>query len=331
MSKVLIMSALTLSLSAAGCGGNGATLAGSLEGTVRVDGSSTVYPITEAVVEEFLAVHPGVRVTAGVSGTGGGFKKFLAGEIDINDASRSIKESEVEKARDAGVEYIELPVAFDGLSVVIHPGNTWVDFLSPAELKAIWEPASEVTNWSDVRPGWPERPIKLYGPGTDSGTFDYFTEAINGKSRACRADFTASEDDNVLVLGVAGDRDALGFFGFAYYLENQDKIKAVPIQTATGNVAPSFDSINDGSYTPLSRPLFIYVSSAAARRPEVEAFVDFYLQQVAKLSGEVGYVPLPEQEYELVRARFASRVPGSAFAGRNTVGMRIEDLLKPAN
>ncbi len=272
--------------------------AGALRGTVKIDGSSTVFPITEAVAEEFGHKHPRVRVTVGVSGTGGGFKKFSAGEIDINDASRSIKDSEIKIAEKNKVSYLELPIAYDGISVVINPKNTWVDFLSVAELKKIWQPGSTVKTWKDVRSSWPDRKIRLYGPGTDSGTFDYFTKAINGKSHVSRSDYAKSADPNVLVQGVAGDQDALGYFGFAYYFENKNLINVVPIKHDSGPVAPSGKTINDGSYSPLSRPIFIYVRKSALKRPAVYAFVKFYLENAAVLSKEVGYVPLPKAQYD---------------------------------
>ena len=284
-----------------------------LSGKVRLDGSSTVFPISEAVAEEFNAVAPRVRVTVGVSGTGGGFKKFVAGEIDINDASRIIKGSEQEKAAANGVEFIELPVAFDGLSLVVNLQNDWVDQLSIAELNAIWNPDSTVKTWADVRQGWPDEEIKLYGPGTDSGTFDYFTKVINGKEQASRADFTASEDDNVLVQGIAGDKYSLGYFGFAYYIENQDKLKVVPVDGGDGAVKPTLATINDGSYKPLSRPIFIYVNPASLDDPAVAAFVDFYLEQAAALSEEVGYVALPADVYQSGRQRVAERTTGTAY------------------
>ena len=269
-----------------------------LRGKIKVDGSSTVFPITEAVAEEFGKKHPRVRVTVGVSGTGGGFKKFTAGEIDINDASRQIKDKEIVIAKKNKVDFIEVPVAYDGISVVINPKNTWVDNLTVAELKKIWQPESAVKTWKDVRPSWPDREIRLYGPGTDSGTFDYFTKAINGKSQASRSDFTKSEDDNVLVQGVSGDRDALGYFGFAYFLENKDKLKAVAIKHKSDPVAPTEKTINDGSYSPLSRPIFIYIRNSSLKRPEVYEFVKFYLQNASVLSSEVGYVSLPDEQYK---------------------------------
>lgn len=269
-----------------------------VSGEVKIDGSSTVYPITEAVAEEFIVTNPEVRVPVGVSGTGGGFKKFIAGEIDINDASRSIKTEEAEAAKAAGVEYEELEVAYDGLSILVNPENTWVDSLTVEELKKIWEPNSTVKNWSDVRAEWPAEAIKLYAPGTDSGTFDYFTETINGESGAIRQDFTASEDDNILVQGIAGDKNAIGFFGFAYYEENQDKLKLVKIDNGNGPVEPSFETIQDGSYAPLSRPLYIYVNKASLAKPEVKTFVQFYIESAKELAPAVGYIALPDELYK---------------------------------
>jgi phosphate transport system substrate-binding protein len=326
----LLLAALGLVLS--GCSGGGGDSAergqGEPQGVVRIDGSSTVYPITEAVAEEFNASHPRVRVTIGVSGTGGGFKKFIAGETDISNASRPVKGSELERMKEAETSFVELPVAFDGISVVVSPENDWVDFLTTDELRMIWQPESQVKSWQDVRPEWPDRELKLYGPGTDSGTFDYFTEAINGKSQLCRSDFTASEDDNVLVQGIAGDPDALGFFGFAYYAENKEKLKIVPIDGGNGPVVPSAESINTGTYTPLSRPLFIYVASGSMGNAAVKEFVHFYLDNAAALAGEVGYVGLPNEVYRLARERFDQKKTGTVFADlETTVGLRLEDLL----
>jgi len=300
-----------------------------LKGSVLIDGSSTVYPITEAVAEEFLLVQPRVRVRVGISGTGGGFKKFLAGETDINDASRPIKAGEMKMAEERGISFIELPVAFDGISVVVNPKNDFVDYLTTEELKKIWQPGSTVKKWSDVRKGWPAKPITLYGPGTDSGTFDYFTKKINGKEQASRADFTASEDDNVLVQGIYGDPNSLGYFGFAYYAENRYKLKLVPIKSGDGPaVAPSNKTINDGTYKPLSRPIFIYVRKSAAVRPEVNAFVKYYLRMARILSKEVGYVPLPDEVYALGVKRFENGVTGSAITGGKTVGKSLADLYR---
>ena len=296
-----------------------------LRGTVSIDGSSTVFPISEAVAEEFLAVQPRVRVTVGVSGTGGGFKKFLAGEIDINDASRPIKEKEIKVAVENGIRFIELPIAYDGLSVVVHKDNDWVDYLSVAELKKIWQPGSIVKTWKDIRKEWPDRPIRLYGPGTDSGTFDYFTETINGKSGASRPDYTANEDDNALVQGIRSDEYSLGYFGFAYYAANQDELKAVPIDGGNGAILPTITTINNGSYAPLSRPVLIYLRSRALDRPEVAAFIDFYLDNAAVLSTEVGYVPLPELVYASAKRRVRKREAGTAYT--HDVGMKAPDLL----
>jgi phosphate transport system substrate-binding protein len=290
-------------------------LAGSAfsQAQVRVDGSSTVFPITEAVAEEFAKVRKDVRVTVGISGTGGGFKRFAAGELDVADASRPIKQKEIDACLAGGVAFIELPVAYDGLSIVVNPKNTWVDHLTVAELKRIWEPGSQVTKWSDVRAGWPDRAIKLYGPGADSGTFDYFTEAIVGTARASRSDYQASEDDNTLVMGVAGDQDGLGYFGFAYFEENAERLELVPVDGGSGPVLPSIETIKTGTYAPLSRPLFIYVRKSA--RPEVKEFVQFYLDNAPELAGEVGYVPLSPGISKSVAARFAAQRTGSEYAG----------------
>ncbi len=301
-----------------------------LAGDILIDGSSTVYPITEAVAEEFLAVAPQVRVTVGISGTGGGFQKFCNGETSISNASRPIKESEIQACQANGIEYIELPVAYDGLAVMVNPQNDWVECLSVEELKKIWEPAAQgvVTNWNQVRPEFPNAPLSLYGPGVDSGTYDYFTQAIVGEEGASRGDFTASEDDNVLVQGIAGDPNALGFFGLAYYEENTDKLKLVAIDNGSGCVLPSAETVNNGTYQPLSRPIFIYVRVDEAERPEVEAFVNFYLDNMATLAREVGYVELPESIVELAKQRFAQRVTGTVFGQGSTVGVSLEELLQ---
>jgi phosphate transport system substrate-binding protein len=301
-----------------------------LTGTISADGSSTVGPLTQAVAEDFNKVHPGVKVTVGISGTGGGFKKFTAGETDLSNASRPIKDKEQAAAAEHKVEYIELPVAFDGLAVVVSKENAWVDKLTINELKTMWSPekAAAIKTWADVRPGWPKEPLKLFGPGTDSGTFEYFTEAVVGKAKASRSDYTASEDDNVLVQGVAGDKSALGYFGLAYYEENKDNLKLVPIDAGDGKpVAPSTETVENGTYKPLSRPLFVYVSKTAAARPEVKAFVEFYLDQAAEAAKKVGYVGLPSAAYAAVRQRFVAGTTGSVFAGKKTVGLKIEDIL----
>ncbi len=305
-----------------------------LTGDIVIDGSSTVFPVTEAVAEEFQKKYPKVRVPVGVSGTGGGFKKFAVKETVISDASRPIKSSEAEQATQNGVEYIELAIAYDGLSVMINPQNNWVDKLTVEELKKIWEPAAQgkITRWNQIRPEWPDEELHLYGAGTDSGTFDYFTDAINGKEGASRGDYTASEDDNVLVQGLSGDRLALGYFGYAYYVENKDKLKLVPIvNPKTGEaVLPSMESINKSTYQPLSRPIFIYVNKEAAERPEVQEFIRFYLTEGPELVKEVGYIPLPDEYYQTFLKRFEQRKTGSLFTGGSQVGVTLGDLIKKA-
>lgn len=268
-----------------------------LSGVIEIDGSSTVFPISEAVAEEFHKIHPDVQVNVGVSGTGGGFKRFTVGETDICDASRPIKSSEAEQAARNGIEYLELKVGIDGLSVMVNPQNDFVDYLTVEELKKVWEPGSTVDSWNDVRPEWPDRTLNLYGPDTDSGTFDYFTEAIVGEARASRSDYTASADDNVLVQGIAGDRNALGYFGYAYYVENAERLKLVAIDGGDGPVLPTSEAIESGEYQPLSRPLFIYVSKKSLQRPEVKAFVEFYMENAPELVSEVGYIKLSDQIY----------------------------------
>ncbi len=280
------------------CGG--ADQGNGISGTIEIDGSSTVYPITEAIAEEFRAEAPKVRVTIGVSGTGGGFKKFSRGETVISNASRPIKDSEAEACKANGIEYVGLIVAYDGLAVVANPQNDWCDYLTVEELRKIWEPEAQgvITKWSQVRDGFPDAPLNLFGPGTASGTFDYFTEAIVGESGKCRGDYMPSEDDHVLVQGVAGDKNALGFFGLAYYEENMDKLKLIAVDGGDGPVKPSIETVMNGTYKPLSRPLFIYVNSEGAKRPEVVRFVEFYLQNAAKVAEDVGYVPAPQNVYD---------------------------------
>ncbi len=284
-----------------------------VSGTVKVDGSSTVFPITEAVAEEFRKTAPQIKVTVGISGTGGGFKRFTVGEIDVADASRPIRPAEHEKAVQNRIEYIELPVAFDGVSIVVHAKNTWIDSLTLDEIRRIFTDGSTVKRWNHVRPAWPDRPVRIYAPGTDSGTFDYFKEVVVGEKGAIRSDMSVSEDDNVLVRGVEGDENAIGFFGCAYYFENRNRLRAVPIDGGSGPVAPTHETIVDGSYAPFSRPLFIYVNRRSADRPDVRTFVEFYLSQAAELSEEVGYVRLPEQVYETARSVFAARKTGTHF------------------
>ena len=274
-----------------------APVAMELSGTIEIDGSSTVFPVSEAVAEEFGKLHPDVRVNVGVSGTGGGFKRFTVGETDISDASRPIKDAEAQAAADNGIEYYPLRVAMDGLSVMVSPENDFVECLTTDQLKMIWEPGSTVSKWSDVDPSWPSSDIALYGPDTDSGTFDYFTEEIMGEAQLSRPDYTASADDNVLVQGIAGGKYSLGYFGFAYYQENQDKLNLVAVDSGNGCVLPTSESIENGTYSPLSRPLFIYVSKQSMERPEVKAFVEFYLDNAADLAQEVGYIKLGDDEY----------------------------------
>jgi len=301
---------------------------------IAVDGSSTVFPITEAMAEEFQKTSKDIKVTVGIGGTGGGFKKFCRGDTDISDASRPITDRERADCKKNGVEYIELPVALDALTVMVNPKNDWVNDMTVAELKTIWAPEAQgkVMTWKQVRAGFPDRPLKLYGAGVDSGTYDYFTAAVVGKEHSSRGDFTASEDDNVLVQGIAGDVNALGFFGLAYYLENKDKLKALAIrmnETAKA-VMPSVETARDGSYQPLSRPIFIYVSRKSVdTRPEVAKFVEFYLDKknALKLVKEVGYVPLPDRAYEIFLQRFRERKLGTAFHG-SKIGVSIEELLK---
>jgi phosphate transport system substrate-binding protein len=304
------------------------------ESIIAIDGSSTVFPITEAMAEEFQKASPGLKVTVGIAGTGGGFKKFCRGEIDIADASRPIKASEAEECKKAGIEFIELPIALDALAVLVNPQNDWVDALTVEELKTIWAPEAQgkIMNWNQVRSSFPDRPLVLFGAGVDSGTYDYFTAAITGKEHSSRGDFTASEDDNVLVQGIAGDVNALGFFGLAYYVENQDKLKAVPIRADPNApaVEPTVENAKNGTYQPLSRPIFIYVNKKSLNeRPEVQKFVDFYLEpeNASSLVTEVGYVPLPEEALVAFKERVTKREIGTGFTG-SKVGVSVEELLK---
>ena len=300
------------------------------KGRIQIDGSSSVYPITEAVAEEFRKVAPDIRVTVGVSGTGGGFKKFARGEIDISNASRPIKKSEIEECRKNDIRFIEMPVAYDGLAVVVSPGNDFVKHLTVEELKKIWEPAAQdkIKSWKQVRPSFPDIPLRLYGAGTSSGTYDYFTEAIVGKAKSSRGDYTASEDDNVLVQGVSSDKGALGYFGLAYYLENKNKLKLVGIDAGKGPVYPSDSTVTSGTYAPLSRPEFIYINSKSASSETVRQFVEFYIANAPQLVREVGYVPLPDEVYSLSLSRFLRNKQGSMFADRSTVGADLVKLLK---
>lgn len=335
MKKAIRLLSLAVILTAVISGaGGGLAFAG--RKIVKADGSSTVFPISEAVAEEFQKTKRDIMVTVGLSGTGGGFKKFCTGETDLSNASRPIKASEMELCKKNNVEYIELPIAFDGLAVMVNPKNTWVTHMTVEELKRIWEPAAQgkITKWSQVRTGWPEKELRLFGPGVDSGTFDYFTEAINGKEKASRGDYTASEDDNVLVQGISTDPNAIGHFGIAYYEHNKGKLKLVPIDdgkdtNGKGAVSPSEKTINNGTYQPLSRPLFIYVSKKSLEKPEVADFIAFYLNNAASLSKEVGYVPLTKELYGLIAAKVAKKTTGTVFHGEGSkVGVRLEDLLK---
>ena len=287
------------------CGGGNEKAA--LSGSIRIDGSSTVYPITEAVAEEFRADQPAVEVTIGVSGTGGGFKKFGKGEIDICDASRLIKSKEADACSQNNIDHIGLSVAYDGLAVLVHPKNTWVDHFTTAELNKIWNPAAQGTilYWDQIREGWPHEEFHLFGPGTASGTYDYFAEEICGKDVGTRGDYTASEDDNVLVQGIATDKNGLGFFGLAYYQENKDKLKLVGIDNGSGVIAPSMETVSNGTYAPLSRPIFIYVSSKAAENAEINEFVNYYLDMAPSLVAEVGFIPLTNDEYALEKTKYA--------------------------
>ncbi len=299
---------------------------------VKIDGSSTVYPVTEAVAEDFQkAKKNAVKVTVGISGTGGGFKKFCRGEIDISDASRPILKAEMEICKQAGIQYYELPVAFDAITVVVNPKSFLKD-ISVAQMKAMWEPAAQgkVTKWNQIDPSWPDAPIKLFGPGADSGTFDYFTEAVVGKAKSSRGDYTASEDDNVLVQGISRDVNAIGYFGYAYYAENTSKLKALPVLEKEGKAAvmPSEKTVLDGSYQPLSRPIFIYVNAKSLEKPEVKEFVEYYMKEGAKLAKEVKYVPLPAKAYTVNLEHLSKKKIGTVFGGNAEVGITIEELQK---
>ena len=293
---LLLCAAVAMAIAGA-CSSGDSTATDEMSGTIEIDGSSTVFPVSQAVAEEFHRENPNVQVNVGVSGTGGGFKRFTTGETDISDASRPIRDGEREAAVANGIEFIAMRVGTDGLSVMVNPSNDFVDCLTIAELNAIWTPGSDINNWNQVRPEFPDQRMRLYGPDTDSGTFDYFTEEVNGEAQVSRADYTASADDNVLVQGIGGDRGALGYFGYAYYQENTNRLRAIGIDNGSGCVDPSPSAIEDGSYAPLSRPLFIYVNVASLARPEVKAFVEFYMDNGAALTAEVGYVPVADDVY----------------------------------
>jgi phosphate transport system substrate-binding protein len=331
-----VCAALVAAVTAACGGGSNPTTqeGGGQPAIIRVDGSSTVFPIGEAMAEEYQRANQNVRVTVGVSGTGGGFQKFCSGETDISEASRPISASEMEACKKAGIDYIELPVAYDGLAIVVNPKNTWISTITVEELKRMWAPEAQgkIMRWNQVRPSWPDRDIRMFGAGVDSGTYDYFTEAIVGKTGASRGDFTSSEDDNVLVQGIANDELALGFLPLAYVEQNRSRLKLVPVddgkkENGEGPITPSEQTVRDGTYQPLSRPLFIYVARKAADRPEVQGFVDSFFTS-PELVREVGYVQLTPQIYELARKHFSERKVGTAFgSGGSQVGMTLEALL----
>jgi phosphate transport system substrate-binding protein len=318
------------------CGGGSSTPgSGTAPSDIKVDGSSTVFVLSEAVAEEFQNANRDVRVTVGQSGTGGGFQKFCRGETDVSNASRPIRPTEIAACKAAGINLIEIPIAYDGIAIVVSPKATWINGITTDELKTLWAPEAQgkVMRWNQVRNGWPDREIHLYGAGIDSGTYDYFTEALVGKEGASRGDFTSSEDDNVLVQGVAGDELALGFIPFAYYAENKERLKLVPVdnkkaEDGDGPIAPNLDTIRTGTYQPLARPLFIYVSEKALARPEIQRFVDFYIANAGTLAEEVGYVQLGDEGYRLVAEHFKSRRHGTMFGeGGSQVGVTIEQLL----
>ena len=331
-----MLTALTGALLIAGCGpsepakANEQGTAQKTEGgRITIDGSSTVFIVTNQVAEGYMDLHPETSINVSLSGTGNGFKKFAAGETDISNASRPIEEKGIAALKESKIEFIEVPVAYDGLTVVVNKDNTWVDHLTVSELKKIWEPEAQgkVMKWSDIRAGWPATSLKLYGPGTGSGTFDYFTKVIVGKEKSSRADYTPSEDDNQLVVGVAGDKGALGYFGYAYYLENVDKLKAVPIDNGSGPVTPSPETIEDRTYAPLSRPEFIYIKTSAMEKPYVKSFVEFYLSpEGQELIKESGYVPFKPEVYELILAHVNSGKTGTLFAGQ--LGKPVDSIFK---
>ena len=334
-----VLGAIILSLTLAGCGEaappvqSGASSAGTMDlvGDINVDGSSTMFPITEAVAEEFgNLTNKQVRVTVGVSGTGGGFKKFCNGETQVSDASRPIKASEVSLCQEGGVEYIEIPVAIDGLTVIVNQGNDFARCMTIEELDKMWGPEAEetVTKWSQVRDGWPEEDMDMYAPGVDSGTFDYFTDTVSGESGASRGDFTASEDDNLIIQGVSGEKNGVGYLGYSYYVENAGKLKAVEIDGGDGCVAPTDATINQGTYSPLSRPLFIYVRKDAANEPHIAEFIRYYLSEEGqKLAAEVGYIPFPQAVYDLAMAKFDNGITGTVFGGENPMKGPVEEVL----
>lgn len=311
MKKISIIQIIIAIILLSSCGGNRSAKKETLSGTINIDGSSTVYPLSEAVAEEFRKVYPDVNVAIGSSGTGAGFKKFARGETDISDASRPIKDSEIKACSENNISYEELTVALDGISIMVNPENTWIQNITVDELKKIWEPNSPVKKWNDIRPGWPAEDIHLYGPNTAHGTYDFFTEAILGESGASRSDYNAVADYNVGIQGISTDKNALGYFGLAYYEENKDKLKLVGVDNGNGPIKPSLETVKDGSYAPLSRPLFIYINSASVSKKELIEFVNYYIKNAAELSKEVGYIPLPQSEYDSQLASFDKFITGS--------------------
>lgn len=305
--------------------------AANAQSIIKIDGSSTVYPITKAVADKFqIAKKNTIKVTVNISGSGGGFKKFCRGEIDIVNASRPILKNEIKDCKNSRVQFVEIPVAFDALTVAVHPENTWSTTMTVAELKKMWEPAAQgkISKWNQINPAWPDESFKLYGADIDSGTFDYFTEAIVGKIKSSRDDFTESENDNVLVEGVASNKNGLGFFGFAYYIEDQTKVTAVAINNGKGGVLPSVETVENGNYQPLSRPIFIYVNAKATEKPETKELVEFYMKNAILLVKEAGFFPLPPRAYITMMEHFNKKRVGTVFNGVSAVGLTIDELVR---
>lgn len=342
LNSIFATSLAVASLALVGCGSStdsssasttgGAAPSAMLKGDIKVGGSSTVYPISQAFAEEFGRANSGVKVSVDESGTTAGFQKFMDGALDITGASRTIDEKEIAMAKEKGIEFVEIPIAYDGLSIVVNPNNTWCETLTVAELNKIWNRDSKINNWKDVRPGFPDKPLKLFGAGEASGTFDYFNEAINGDKKNFRSDYSKSEDDNVLVNGVAGEEGGLGYFGFAYYINNTSKVKIVKVDPGTGPVEPTETTINDGTYQPLSRPIFLYINKKSLERPEVMAFVKYALgAEGPMLVKDSGYIPLPKEVMDLNLKHVEEMKTGSAFAGKPMVGIKLADVLKAAS
>ncbi|MDP1549254.1 MAG: PstS family phosphate ABC transporter substrate-binding protein [Nitrosomonas sp.] len=307
------------------------TSAVSAQSIIKIDGSSTVYPITKAAADKFqISKKNAIIVTVDISGSGGGFKKFCRGEIDIVNASRPILKNEIKDCKNSRVQFVEIPVAFDALTVAVHPENTWSTTMTVAELKKMWEPAAQgkITKWNQINPAWPDESFDLYGADTDSGTFDYFTEAIVGKIKSSRNDFTESENDNVLVEGVTSNKNGLGFFGFAYYIEDQTKVTAVAINNGKGGILPSVETVENGNYQPLSRPIFIYVNAKAIEKPEIKEFVEFYMKNAILLVKEAKFFPLPPRAYTTMMEHFNKKRVGTVFNGVTAVGLTIDELIR---